>query len=446
MTDLSTSETAKKAPKFTSPKDPKYWRSRIKRRGSNPFFQIRFKRDGVDAWLPTGETSVDPACRKARDLWVRVEAEGLEAVISSEKKGIRARGPVKTVGDYIKALEDHPLKDRKGRLVRDNTVGQYFRKLRTVAAGVGRLDPDDKSRYAPSGPARDAWLAKIDAVPLKLFTPDRIEKWRNSFVATNGQDELSRHVAETSVASAIRNAKSLFRPDRWKASGADLGGFVPFQGVSDGKPSPRPYRAKIDAQKLFLAGVANAMRNRANRERAKALILLLAAGLRRSEADLLEWDHVDLESGEIVIESTEWFRPKSASAERTVPLPDDLVALLAKLKAKTKGSFVLEGEAPRRVGVSSWYRAEETWTALIEWLRKQGVTATKPLHSLRKEFGSLIYKRYDVFAAQRLLGHSSINQTASVYLTHKDRQTVSLGLTVADEKKGESKNSGKAIQ
>lgn len=429
MTDLSTSQTAKKAPKFTSPKDPKYWRSRIKRRGANPFFQIRFKRDGRDAWLPTGETTIEAACRKARDLWIRVESEGLDAVVGSEKKGIRARGPVRTVGDYITTLADHPLKDRRGRLVRDNTVAQYVRKLRTVAAGVGGLDPDDKSKYAPSGPLRDAWLARVDAVPLKLFTAERVERWRNKFVAKNGTDELSRNVAETTIASAIRNAKSLFRTDRWKASGADLGGFVPFQGVSDGKPAPRPYRAKIDAQALFLAGVANATRNRANRERAKALIVLLAAGLRRSEADLLEWSSINFETGEITIEPTEWFRPKSASAERTVPLPDDLVALLAKLKAKTKGVFVLEGDEPRRVAASAWYRADETWNALIQWLRGQGVTATKPLHSLRKEFGSLIYRQYDVFAAQRLLGHSSINQTASVYLTSKDRQAVTLGLT-----------------
>lgn len=437
MSNLSTSETAKKAPKITSPKDPRYWRTRIKRRGKSPFWQIRFKREGMDAWLPTNETEITPACKRARDLWIRVEAEGLPAVLAEEKKGIRARGDIKTVGDYLEALQQHPLKDRRGGIIRDNTAAQYFRKLRTVAAGVGGLDPDDSSRFAPGGPAREAWLKKVDAVPLKLLTAERIERWRDRFIADHGETELSRHVAATTASSAIRNAKSLFRRDRWEATGADMGGFIPFEGVSDGKPTPKPYRGKVDAEKLFLAGVANATRNRKNRERAKAVILLLAAGLRRSEADLLEWSNVDFEKGEISIERTEWFNPKSASAERTVPLPDEVTALLAKLRTKTKGDFVLEGRDPRRVAASPYYRAEETWEELIAWLRKQGVNGSKPIHSLRKEFGSLIYQRYDVYAAQRLLGHSNISQTASVYVTSKDRQTVAFGLSPS--KKAEPK-------
>jgi integrase len=55
------------------------------------------------------------------------------------------------------------------------------------------------------------------------------------------------------------------------------------------------------------------------------------------------------------------------------------------------------------------------------WLRKQGVTDAKPVHYLRKCFGSLAVGDHGIFIASKLLGHASIGITASTYAGQVDQ-------------------------
>ena len=63
--------------------------------------------------------------------------------------------------------------------------------------------------------------------------------------------------------------------------------------------------------------------------------------------------------------------------------------------------------------------------ALLGWLRSKGVISKTPLHSLRKEFGSLIHARYGLLAASEQLRHGGIGVTARHYL--ENRQPSVLG-------------------
>ena len=47
-----------------------------------------------------------------------------------------------------------------------------------------------------------------------------------------------------------------------------------------------------------------------------------------------------------------------------------------------------------------------TLERLSAWLRKHGVTARKPIHELRKEFGSMINRKHGLSAASDQLRHS----------------------------------------
>ena len=58
--------------------------------------------------------------------------------------------------------------------------------------------------------------------------------------------------------------------------------------------------------------------------------------------------------------------------------------------------------------------------ALLGWLRSKGVNSKTPLHSLRKEFGSLIYDRYGILAASEQLRHGGIEVTARHYVESCD--------------------------
>jgi integrase len=54
-------------------------------------------------------------------------------------------------------------------------------------------------------------------------------------------------------------------------------------------------------------------------------------------------------------------------------------------------------------------------------------TAEKPLHELRKEFGSQLADKHGIYVASRMLRHSDIAVTAAHYIDKKSRKTVGLG-------------------
>ena len=80
---------------------------------------------------------------------------------------------------------------------------------------------------------------------------------------------------------------------------------------------------------------------------------------------------------------------------------------------------------------SHHYRACRAHDELIQWLHSKGITARNPLHSLRKEFGSIVCHKAGVYVPSRLLRHASITMTASVYTDDRGRVTSGLGSALA---------------
>ena len=64
---------------------------------------------------------------------------------------------------------------------------------------------------------------------------------------------------------------------------------------------------------------------------------------------------------------------------------------------------------------------------MLIWLKAHGVNGRKPLHALRKEYGSLINEKYDLVTAKELLRHSSVAVTAAHYVENRKRATTGLG-------------------
>lgn len=60
------------------------------------------------------------------------------------------------------------------------------------------------------------------------------------------------------------------------------------------------------------------------------------------------------------------------------------------------------------------------------WLRRRGVEGAKPLHTLRKEAGSIIATKAGIFAASRFLRHADMQVTSMHYADHKERVTVDI--------------------
>jgi hypothetical protein len=92
--------------------------------------------------------------------------------------------------------------------------------------------------------------------------------------------------------------------------------------------------------------------------------------------------------------------------------------------------------APRPGAAYFHYRCDSRSAHLNEWLRKQGIDGLKPLHTLRKEFGSQLCEQFGIYAASRALSHSSIAISAEFYTDSTARGTIGLGHLLAGKKKG----------
>ena len=152
-----------------------------------------------------------------------------------------------------------------------------------------------------------------------------------------------------------------------------------------------------------------------------AFLLGLAAGLRWMEIDRLQWPAFDWDRKVIKIRRTKVFQPKTETAVRDVWIDPEVLTVFRNEYAirGSSGSFVIEGlslSAPDKN-----YRAKAVFDRLSSWLKEHGGTALKPLHELRKEFGSMVNRLHGLSAAKDLLGHADIGITALITSTNRIR-------------------------
>jgi integrase len=338
-----------------------------------------------------------------------MKAIGLPALLAELRPDIRP-DRVCTVGEYLAAA-------RPFAKARPRVFDQYAAALRRVFALVLDLEGPAERFYA-KGEAAAAWRAKLDNLRLDAITPQDVEKWRVAFVNAEA-DHAKRKARAVSVSTYLRNAKGAFArkilaqvaPAEGKAA-VCLPATLPLAGLTAPATSRR-FRPQVKALDLYNA----ALRDFADKpDTLCAALLLLTGGLRRGEADLLEWSNVNLADGKITITATEFFTPKTDEGDRVVKLPPDAATLLrARRKGCRDAVFVLDGPAPKNSAKGYEYRAD-AWPVLTAWLRTQGVTDPTPLHSLRKHAGSLVYDAGGIEAARRFLGHKKIATTSASYL------------------------------
>jgi integrase len=120
---------------------------------------------------------------------------------------------------------------------------------------------------------------------------------------------------------------------------------------------------------------------------------------------------------------------KSQDSAGEIGLDDELRNLFQGFYAARESESVLE--TPKRSrGVkrkSRSYRCDGTFNALASWLRLKGVSGPRPIHSLRKEIGSIVATRDGIFAASRYLRHSDIRITSRLYADLKKPVSAGLG-------------------
>jgi integrase len=104
------------------------------------------------------------------------------------------------------------------------------------------------------------------------------------------------------------------------------------------------------------------------------------------------------------------------------------MAIFRRYHAKAKGAFVIPSmQPPKTVSRGDYYRCQSHFDRLDAWLRTKGVNTRKPLHTLRKEYGSLINKAHGIHAASKALRHADIGVTNNFYTDSRARVTRGLG-------------------
>ena len=183
------------------------------------------------------------------------------------------------------------------------------------------------------------------------------------------------------------------------------------------------YQSSFDVESLIRAA-----QKELPQEQFKIFLLAIMAGLRRNEIDKLEWRAFDRDKGVISIRATSHFTPKNEDSTGDVEVDLEVMELFRGYSARRASDFVIESMVPvRPQGTYAHYRCQKHFDALGVWLRNHGVDANRPLHTLRKEYGSQVCAKHGIYAASRALRHADIGITSLHYLDKRQRATAGLG-------------------
>ncbi len=401
-----------------------YWRDKLTNR-TNDEFHVRIRFGGIQHWWPLRTANRSTAAEKAKAIWVSLQTHGFAATEAKFKPWTVKPSPktdVLTVGEFItaaKAVAGH---------VRLTTFTTYERKLRFLVSQIAKVK-GSKARHDHFTGGAEKWREGVDKIPLSEITANRIEEWRGRYLAQFDDKPLKRQQAQSTAISIIRNAKSLFSPRTLKVLGADvrsrLPNPLPFAGVEVGKRPRTRYKSKVDPGALA-AAAWNELKVQ-EPDQFKIFLLAFGAGLRRGEIDRLTWSAFDWKRGTVNIEPTEYGIAKTESSNDEIDLGQDLLDYFKAEMKNTTSEFVI-GTAVSTEIAPHWnhYRCDCTFKKLLDWLRSKGVTARNPLHTLRKEFGSLINQKFGIYAASAALRHSNIGITRDAYVDKKERTALNI--------------------
>jgi integrase len=397
-------------------------------------YAVHLCHGGKKRRLSLGTPNQAQAAELARDWFIYLSANGWDAfqtkyrnsAASSPRAG--SRGPVKmigvTVGDFLGAVRAESDLGHK-------TFDDYARCLRFIISEI-RAMTKTRTRHDYRNGGRKAWVAAIDATPLEELTADKIRAWKKNYVSKAGHDELKRRRYTVSCNSYLRRARALFSKakviDRLRS--VKLPAVLPFDGVElEPRTDTKFYGAGVEPVTLMRAAVNELAGDRV--EELKAFLLGITLGLRRREMDLLEWQSFDFVAGTLRIMPTKWYQLKTPESASELPVEPEILELFRGWRARATSEFVLESDrSPKSVSYQH-YRCENVFAALLGWLRSKGVQGNKPLHQMRKLYGSALADLHGLHAASSGLRHADIRTTSAFYADRRVKVTPGFGAAIS---------------
>ena len=396
-------------PKYTDADrriEAKNWSVRIQYQGNRRAFSL-------------GTPNQAAAAARAKDIYLHLHANGWERTIARYRPELVAKKKQDaTIGEFfseVKAKADGNPK----------TIEGYCKSFRKIAADIMDIENTPKKFDYRSG-GHQRWLEQVHSIPLATIGPNMVQAWKRSFLAKAGNDPVASRQAKVSVNFFLRQARNLFSPDVLRHLDIELPNPLPFTGIQFEPRQSLKYRSEFDIKKLIQTAKDSLSEHQP--ELFKIFLLAVMAGLRRKEIDLLEWGAFQWQHSCIRIEATRWFQPKSEDSIGDVQVDPEVLEIFRGYRARAIGGFVIESTRRPRLGVTyQYYRCQELFERLTIWLRENGVKDNKPLHVLRKEYGSQICAIHGIHAASRALRHADIRVTNEYYTDSRVRVTPEMG-------------------
>jgi len=462
---ISTSSTDKANSRWPRD-DVRYWQkavfkpvaSRNGKRTESPCYAAQFYLKGKRMVLSLGTGNKAAAAHKARDIFKSIDKRGWDATLADPTSPAyrpqkKVAGPKcdATVGDYLKIVQEafYPARDNKER-----SFEQYAQSVRHVAADIAKIN--DRSKLG-----HYLWRQAVEAVKLDVFTDSSIKKWHADYLDDVYSDSAKHERAGSraaamahacsSLVTTLRMCRVLFRDEivdeiREKFVLPDP---VPFTSKAISKLG-REVRKKAASTKYTrplgdISELISAARSQLDQETYKTFVLAIFCGLRRSEIDGLYWSAFRWDERVLRIETTDDLKLKTRGSAADIPLDDFVATLFREYYDNASGEkFVIRGRGLSRPDSKHYLlRCARVFLDLNDWLRNYTIAsgddkgkkplahAAKPLHSLRKEFGSLILERDGIYAASQALRHTKTAITETFYVATRTKSMPGIGQLLA---------------
>jgi integrase len=425
----------RKARSKYSKTDLRYWRNVVFKpvyyrnggRNETDFWAVQITHAGQRVRWSLHTSNREAAAARARQIYQCIVANGWdEARNRFRPKQETVRNQTWTIGDYLEAA-------KRVCKAKPQSAEGYAKAVRRIVADVQKIG-GGKAKFDHRSGGNLEWQRSVHAVRVETITPAKIESWKRDFVSRVKDSAVLRRRAATSANSFLRQARSLFSSTVRAEIRKELGiepPESPFDGVGLVSEPSHKHFSTVNIEKLIRSACLELAEE--DREAFKAFLLAVFTGLRRREIDLLEWSAFDGRRNILRIQPTAYFTGKTRESETELPLDTELTAVFADLRRHATSLFVIESSrAPKHEAQYQYYRCDRVFERLIIWLRAQGLCSPKPLHELRKEFGSLINERNGIHAASRALRHSDIRVTNDHYMDSRSRVTTGMGYLLTE--------------
>tara|TARA_R110000744_G_scaffold77778_2_gene153281 strand:+ start:144 stop:1226 length:1083 start_codon:yes stop_codon:yes gene_type:complete len=356
--------------------------------------------DGRQSIVNLNTANKTTAANTAAAMWSKLKAEGWESI-----KPTKSTGDTITISEYLRQVEASHVIKRK-------TFDTYSRRLYTLAGeinGIASARAYDKQAFEER---RD----KIGKLRCSTLNAENVRKWRRKRLAGLSSDEEVRKATNT-LNSILSDARSLFGKKVLPELDVVFD-VVPLSGFVINNSKSKPFEHDVDYQTLVAAA-----KGTLNDEQLAVFLLAAGCGLRRSEIDRLRGEDIDLKAGTVRVTNTADGSVKRDSSIRTVHFSTDGIIADA-LKDRELNFYVVCPSARFSRGAQAdQYRCDVAMLPLVDWLRKQGIRETKPIHYLRKAFGDMVARKHGIAVAANTLGNS-IQVCYATYSDHTNTQAI----------------------